>query len=94
VIGAKRIVLWRRSLGRQPVIVRQPIDPLAHIIFGATHEAAMLIAHATDEASARNDASAVITRLLEGSPGVITRGQDFHRQYARKPPPEEGKYHG
>jgi AcrR family transcriptional regulator len=51
------------------LIARQPVDPLAHIIFGATHEAAMLIAHATDEASARNDATAVITRLLEGLRG-------------------------
>jgi AcrR family transcriptional regulator len=48
------------------LIARQPVDPLAQIIFGASHEAAMLIAHATDETSARNDASAVITRLLEG----------------------------
>ncbi len=48
------------------LIAPQPVDPLAHIIFGATHEAAMLIAHADDEAAARNEASAAITRLLSG----------------------------
>jgi AcrR family transcriptional regulator len=47
-------------------IAPQPVDPLAHIIFGATHEAAMLIAHADDEASARNEASAAIVRVLSG----------------------------
>ena len=47
-------------------IAPQPVDPLAHIIFGATHEAAMLIAHADDEASARNEASAAIVRFLSG----------------------------
>ncbi|HXW84258.1 MAG TPA: TetR family transcriptional regulator [Candidatus Binataceae bacterium] len=48
------------------LIGRQPVEPLAHIIFGATHEAAMLIANADKESSARNDAIAAITRLLEG----------------------------
>jgi AcrR family transcriptional regulator len=47
-------------------IAPQPVDPLAHIIFGATHEAAMLIAHAEDEGSARNEASAAIVRFLSG----------------------------
>jgi AcrR family transcriptional regulator len=47
-------------------IAAQPVDPLAHIIFGATHEAAMLIAHADDEAAARNEASAAIVRFLSG----------------------------
>jgi len=47
-------------------IAPQPVDPLAHIIFGATHEAAMLIAHAEDEALARNEASAAIVRFLSG----------------------------
>lgn len=44
----------------------QAIDPLAHILFGATHEAAMLIAHAEDEAAARDQAKEAITRLLSG----------------------------
>jgi AcrR family transcriptional regulator len=46
-------------------IAPQPVDTLAHIIFGATHEAAMLIAHADDE-STRNEASAAIVRFLSG----------------------------
>lgn len=47
-------------------IVSQPVDPLAHILFGATHEAAMLIAHADDESKARDEASAAIARVLAG----------------------------
>jgi hypothetical protein len=46
-------------------IAPQPVDTLAHIIFGATHEAAMLIAHADDE-STRNEASAAVVRFLSG----------------------------
>ena len=48
------------------LIARQPVDPLAHIIFGATHEAAMHIAHAKDGAAARDSAGAAIIGLLSG----------------------------
>jgi AcrR family transcriptional regulator len=48
------------------MIAAQPVDPLAHVLFGATHEAALLIAHAEDEPKARDEASAVMTRLLSG----------------------------
>jgi len=48
------------------VIEVQPVDPLARILLGAINEAAMLIATAADEKAARNEASAVITRILSG----------------------------
>ena len=63
-LGAMKATL-QEAMG-SGVIARQPVDPLAHILFGATHEAAMLIAHADDEAKARDEASAAITRLLSG----------------------------
>lgn len=48
------------------VIESQPIDPLAHILLGALNEAALVIANADDEDAARNQASAVVTRILAG----------------------------
>ncbi|MGH8012958.1 MAG: TetR/AcrR family transcriptional regulator [Candidatus Binataceae bacterium] len=48
------------------VIEIQPIDPLAHILLGALNEAALVIANANDEDAARDEAGAVIARILEG----------------------------
>ncbi|HXQ22049.1 MAG TPA: helix-turn-helix domain-containing protein [Candidatus Acidoferrales bacterium] len=47
-------------------IAPQPVDAAAHVLFGALHEAAMMIAHADDEAAARRDVSGVIERVLAG----------------------------
>jgi AcrR family transcriptional regulator len=44
----------------------QPVDAAAHVIFGALHEAAMMIAHSEDKAATRRDVSAVIARVLAG----------------------------
>jgi hypothetical protein len=48
------------------VIETQPVDALARILLGAINEAGALIANANDEKTARNQASAVVTRILSG----------------------------
>ena len=53
----------------QGAIEEQPVEPVVHIIFGALHEAAMLIARADDKAAAREAVSGVILRLFEGLRG-------------------------
>ena len=50
----------------QGLIDRQPVDTLAHLIFGAMHEGAFLIARAKDKDAARRDVSDVLGRLFEG----------------------------
>jgi len=62
----RRGLLSRRDAVESGAIAAQPIDPLAHILCGATHEAAMLIAHTEDEAAARDQAKDAVTRLLSG----------------------------
>jgi AcrR family transcriptional regulator len=58
-----------RAAIAQGLIDDQPVDPLAHIIFGALHEAAMLIARGDDKAAARHSVSGAIGRLFEGLRG-------------------------
>lgn len=53
----------------QGLIEDQPVDALAHIIFGALHEAAMLIARSDEKAAARQSVSGVVERLFEGLRG-------------------------
>jgi len=48
------------------LVQRQPVAPLAHIIFGALNEAAMLIAHADDEVAARREVAARSRDCLRG----------------------------
>ena len=43
-------------------IARQPVEPLAHIVLAALHEAATLVADGAD----RDEVGAVVDRLLEG----------------------------
>lgn len=55
----------------QGLIERQPVDPFAHIMFGALHEAAMLIAQSDDKEAARRSVGAAVERLfanLRGRP--------------------------
>jgi AcrR family transcriptional regulator len=47
-------------------IARQPVLPLAHILMGALHEAAMLVARADDVQATRREAGEVLERLLQG----------------------------
>jgi AcrR family transcriptional regulator len=44
----------------------QPLDAAAHIIFGALNEAAIMIAHAADQARARREVSRVVDHVMAG----------------------------
>jgi AcrR family transcriptional regulator len=48
------------------LILRQPVDPLSHLIVGALDEAAMYISRAADAAAARREMGESIERLLDG----------------------------
>jgi AcrR family transcriptional regulator len=48
------------------IVSPQPVDALARVILGALNEAAMLIAHAEDEDTARREVSDVVDKLLNG----------------------------
>jgi AcrR family transcriptional regulator len=48
------------------LIDRQPVEPLAHLIFGALIEAGLLIARAEDRELAREQVAASVERLLRG----------------------------
>lgn len=45
-------------------IQKQPAGPLAHVLLGALHEAALLVARADDVATARHDVGETLDRLL------------------------------
>lgn len=51
---------------RAGIIDKQPAEPLAYLLHGAFHEAAIFIARADDRARARQQAGKAIRRLLEG----------------------------
>jgi AcrR family transcriptional regulator len=46
-------------------IARQPVEPLAHLLLGASHEGAMLVARAHDEGATRRQVTASIASFLE-----------------------------
>jgi AcrR family transcriptional regulator len=48
------------------VIARQPAAALGHMLLGALHEGAMLVARAEDREATRAEVEAVIDRLLDG----------------------------
>jgi hypothetical protein len=48
------------------VIERQPVRPLAHILHGATTEAAMYVAFSEDPERAREEMGVALRRLLKG----------------------------
>jgi AcrR family transcriptional regulator len=48
------------------VIDAQPVDPLAHVLFGALTEAGMAVARARDPRAARTEMEAAMERLLDG----------------------------
>ncbi len=53
-------------LMRRGIIKRQPVGPLAHLLHGATIEAAMYVAFAQDPQKAREEMGGALRRLLEG----------------------------
>jgi AcrR family transcriptional regulator len=48
------------------LIERQPIEPLAHLIFGALTEAGLMIARAEDVKAARAEVGASVQRMFDG----------------------------
>ena len=44
----------------------QPVEPLAHVLFGALTEAGMVVARAEDPRTARTEMDAAMDRLLDG----------------------------
>jgi AcrR family transcriptional regulator len=48
------------------LIAAQPVEPLAHVLFGALTEAGMVVARADDPGAARADMEAAMDRLLDG----------------------------
>ncbi len=48
------------------VIDAQPVDPLAHVLFGALTEAGMAVARAREPRAARTEMEAAMERLLDG----------------------------
>jgi AcrR family transcriptional regulator len=56
------------------VLRRTDVKPLAHLVFGALGEAAMLMANADDRQQARREAEAAVLVLLEGLRATGNRG--------------------
>jgi AcrR family transcriptional regulator len=48
------------------LIAAQPVEPLAHVLFGALTEAGMVVARADDPGAARAEMEAAMDRLLDG----------------------------
>lgn len=48
------------------LIEEQPVEPLAHLVFGALTEAGLMIARADDVEAARAEVGASVERVLEG----------------------------
>jgi AcrR family transcriptional regulator len=48
------------------LIAAQPVEPLAHVLFGALTEAGMVVARADDPGAARTEMEAAMDRLLDG----------------------------
>lgn len=55
-----------RSAMRAGAIEQQDLGPLSHIVAGALIEACSLVTEAEDEAAARAEVCAVVTRLIDG----------------------------
>nr|WP_232425146.1 TetR/AcrR family transcriptional regulator [Pseudofrankia inefficax] len=64
VFGLVRDVLvWGMEIGR---IRRQPVDPLAHVLMGASDEAALYIARAPDTETARTEMINALGLVIDG----------------------------
>jgi AcrR family transcriptional regulator len=64
--GAGLVRLTLQAAMDAGLIERQPIDPLTHMLLGALDEAALYVARAEDEKTARRDVGTTVERLLEG----------------------------
>jgi AcrR family transcriptional regulator len=47
-------------------LIRQPLEPLTHLLLAALHEAALYVARADDQAAARVEVGATVAHLLDG----------------------------
>ena len=47
-------------------VTAQPIEPLTHVLLAALHEAALYVARAEDQATARAEVGATVEHLIEG----------------------------
>jgi AcrR family transcriptional regulator len=63
-LGVVREVL--RAAMADGSIERQPVEPLAHLVVAALHEAALFVARADDQNRAREEVGATMDRLLAG----------------------------
>ena len=48
------------------LVERQPVEPLANVLFGALAQAGMVVARADDPGAARTDMETAMDRLLDG----------------------------
>ena len=48
------------------LVEAQPVEPLAHVLFGALSQAGLMVARAEDARTVRTDMEAVMDRLLDG----------------------------
>jgi hypothetical protein len=48
------------------LIASQPVEALAHVLFGALTEAGMVVARADDPRASRTEMEAAMDRLLDG----------------------------
>jgi AcrR family transcriptional regulator len=67
--GVKTLIAAAIARG---LVAEQPVEPLAHILFGALHEAAMLIASGADKPAARDVVRAAVARLFHAMRGDPT----------------------
>lgn len=64
VLGVVRDVL--RAAMADGTLERQPVEPLAHVVVAALHEAALYVARSADALGARREMGETIDRLLAG----------------------------
>ncbi len=69
-LGVVREVL--RAAMDDGSIERQPVEPLAHVVVAALHEAALYVVRSRDQRRARKEVGATVDRLLAGlrAPGA------------------------
>jgi AcrR family transcriptional regulator len=68
ISGERSLGMVRDALGAAMEagrIERQPVEPLAHLLLAALHEAALLVARADDPRAARAEVGVTVERLLE-----------------------------
>jgi AcrR family transcriptional regulator len=51
---------------RAGLVPRQPVEPLAHLLFGALAQAGMVVARSDDPVAARTEMESAMDRLLDG----------------------------